>query len=96
MTAGVQHYHLVLYYATASTSQTDETTSPVMQRLGQWVRSLLVKFWIWVVAIMLFVFGIQGSEVVIFRIMYMVLFLIFTITFQVSNCASYKVSRKLK
>nr|XP_045617167.1 piezo-type mechanosensitive ion channel component-like isoform X3 [Procambarus clarkii] len=61
--------------------------SPVMQRLGQWVRSLLVKFWIWVVAIMLFVFGIQGSEVVIFRIMYMVLFLIFTITFQLSYSA---------
>ncbi|KAG7166218.1 Piezo-type mechanosensitive ion channel component-like [Homarus americanus] len=58
-----------------------------MQRLGQWVRGLLVKFWIWVVAIMLFVFGIQGSEVVIFRIMYMVLFLIFTITFQLSYSA---------
>lgn len=65
---------------------TDELTpSPVMQRLGQWVRSLLVKFWIWLVAIMLFIFGIQGKEVVIFRIMYMVLFLIFTITFQVSS-----------
>ncbi|XP_071541022.1 piezo-type mechanosensitive ion channel component isoform X2 [Panulirus ornatus] len=73
---------------TLVTSSHDETTtSPVMQRLGQWVRSLLVKFWIWVVAIMLFVFGIQGSEVVIFRIMYMVLFLIFTITFQLSYSA---------
>lgn len=62
----------------------DQTSSPVMERIGQWVRGLLVKFWIWLVAIMLFIFGIQGSEVVIFRIMYMVLFLIFTITFQVS------------
>ena len=61
----------------------DQTSSPVMERIGQWVRGLLVKFWIWLVAIMLFIFGIQGSEVVIFRIMYMVLFLIFTITFQV-------------
>ncbi|KAK3878310.1 hypothetical protein Pcinc_017051 [Petrolisthes cinctipes] len=65
----------------------DQMTSPVMQRLGQWVRSLLVKFWIWLVAIMLFIFGIQGSQVVIFRIMYMVLFLIFTITFQLSYSA---------
>lgn len=64
----------------------DQTSSPVMERIGQWVRGLLVKFWIWLVAIMLFIFGIQGSEVVIFRIMYMVLFLVFTITFQVSLC----------
>lgn len=70
-----------------SSAHDDSNASPLMQRLGQWVRSLLVKFWIWVVAIMLFVFGIQGSEVVIFRIMYMVLFLIFTITFQLSYSA---------
>nr|UEE08537.1 putative piezo-like channel protein [Astacus leptodactylus] len=70
-----------------SSAHDGSMASPVMQRLGQWVRSLLVKFWIWVVAIMLFVFGIQGSEVVIFRIMYMVLFLIFTITFQLSYSA---------
>ncbi|XP_069958541.1 piezo-type mechanosensitive ion channel component isoform X4 [Cherax quadricarinatus] len=70
-----------------SSAHDDSNASPLMQRLGQWVRSLLVKFWIWVVAIMLFVFGIQGSEVVIFRIMYMVLFLIFTITFQLSYFA---------
>ncbi|XP_037802529.1 LOW QUALITY PROTEIN: piezo-type mechanosensitive ion channel component-like [Penaeus monodon] len=70
-----------------TSSQDEPTTSPVMERLGQWLRGLLVKFWIWVVAIMLFVFGIQGSQVVIFRIMYMVLFLIFTITFQLSYSA---------
>ncbi|KAK7084127.1 hypothetical protein SK128_022453, partial [Halocaridina rubra] len=67
-----------------TSTQDEPAASPVMQRLGQWLRGLLVKFWIWLVAIMLFVFGIQGSEVVIFRIMYMVLFLIFTITFQLS------------
>ncbi|XP_063601150.1 piezo-type mechanosensitive ion channel component-like [Penaeus indicus] len=70
-----------------TSSQDEPTASPVMERLGQWLRGLLVKFWIWVVAIMLFVFGIQGSQVVIFRIMYMVLFLIFTITFQLSYSA---------
>ncbi|XP_066947530.1 piezo-type mechanosensitive ion channel component isoform X4 [Macrobrachium rosenbergii] len=70
-----------------TSTQEEPTASPVMQRLGQWLQGLLAKFWIWLVAIMLFVFGIQGSEVVIFRIMYMVLFLIFTITFQLSYSA---------
>ncbi|XP_050729563.1 piezo-type mechanosensitive ion channel component-like isoform X11 [Eriocheir sinensis] len=72
---------------TLISSHDEQTSSPVMQRVGQWLRGLLVKFWIWLVAIMLFIFGIQGSEVVIFRIMYMVLFLIFTITFQLSYSA---------
>jgi hypothetical protein len=54
-----------------------------LSRFGKSVRTFLIKFWIWLVAINLFGFGIQGSQVVIFRIMYMVLFLIFTIVFQV-------------
>jgi len=56
-----------------------------MKRLGDFVKSLLIKFWIWVVVIMLFVIGISGTHVTMFRIVYMVLFLIFVLVFQVSD-----------
>jgi len=56
-----------------------------MNRLGGFVKSLLTKFWIWMVAIMLLVIGISGTRMSMFRIVYMVLFLIFLLVFQVSD-----------
>jgi cytochrome b subunit of formate dehydrogenase len=55
-----------------------------MNRLADFVKGFLTKFWIWVVAIMLFVIGITGTHMTMFRIIYMVLFLIFVLVFQVS------------
>ncbi|XP_035705079.1 piezo-type mechanosensitive ion channel component isoform X2 [Folsomia candida] len=53
-----------------------------------WLKSILIKLWIWVVAIMLFIIGLGGGDkVVLYRIVYMALFLVFIITFQLSyNC----------
>jgi cytochrome b subunit of formate dehydrogenase len=56
-----------------------------MYRLGDFVKSLMAKFWIWVVAIMLFVIGITGTQMTMFRTVYMVLFLVFLLVFQVSS-----------
>ncbi len=60
-----------------------EAPSPFMRRLGIYVKELLTKFWIWVVAIMLFVIGITGDKMTGFRIVYMGLFLVFILTFKV-------------
>jgi cytochrome b subunit of formate dehydrogenase len=59
-----------------------------MNWLGDFVKSLLTKFWIWVVAIMLFVIGISGIRMTVYRIIYMALFLIFVLVFQVSSFPS--------
>jgi hypothetical protein len=48
-------------------------------------RSILVKYWIWMVALMLMIMSVSGKRVVVFRIFYMMLFLAFLLTFQVSN-----------
>jgi hypothetical protein len=54
-----------------------------MMKLGTFIKAIMTKFWIWVVAIMLFVIGLGGEKVVLYRIVYMALFLIFILTFQV-------------
>lgn len=56
-----------------------------MQRLGIEAKIILTKFWIWVVALVLFGIGITGERMTIFRIIYMALALIFLLTFQVKT-----------
>lgn len=48
-------------------------------------RKILVKYWIWMVALMLMLMSVSGNRVVVFRIFYMILFLAFLLTFQVSH-----------
>ncbi|KAG8229185.1 hypothetical protein J437_LFUL001057, partial [Ladona fulva] len=75
----------------------DETTSvegglqTMMHRFGTFLKAFLTKFWIWVVAIMLCVIGLGGAQVVVYRIVYMALFLIFVLTFQLSYAAWRKM-----
>ena len=57
----------------------------MVQPSGHWVWHMCCKYWILVCAAMFLVISIQ--EAVIYRIIYMVLFLYFVISFQVS--ASY-------
>ncbi|KAL1124046.1 hypothetical protein AAG570_001816 [Ranatra chinensis] len=59
-------------------------TNQLIQGIGHTVRSLMTKFWIWVVASILFAIGITGERITIFRIVYMALALIFILTFQLS------------
>lgn len=47
-------------------------------------RKILVKYWIWMVALMLMIMSVSGERVVVFRICYMAFFLLFILTFQLS------------
>ncbi|KAL5021686.1 hypothetical protein ScPMuIL_000841 [Solemya velum] len=60
----------------------DGYDSRAMQNMGSYFWSLLCKYWIFVCAIMLMVISLQ--EVVMYRIVYMFLFLFFVLTFQLS------------
>lgn len=61
-----------------------EKESAFITKAALLIDAFLIKFWIVVVAITLFVCGISGSQMTGFRIFYMALFLIFVLTFQVS------------
>lgn len=77
--------HVSMTAATAITAdQTPEIKSKFMKDVGKVVKRLLTKFWIVVVAIMLFTSGITGERMTVFRIIYMTLFLFFVISFQIS------------
>ncbi|XP_058794046.1 piezo-type mechanosensitive ion channel component isoform X2 [Phymastichus coffea] len=68
-----------------------EIKSKFMKDVGVVVKRLLTRFWIAIVAIMLFTSGITGERMTLFRIIYMSLFLIFIVSFQLS----WKVWRKM-
>ncbi|XP_025418827.1 piezo-type mechanosensitive ion channel component-like isoform X7 [Sipha flava] len=70
--------------ATAMGGDSNTKGSQLMQRLGEEAKIILTKFWIWVVAFVLFGIGITGERMTIFRIIYMALALIFLLTFQLS------------
>lgn len=65
--------------------------NPTLLWISSLIRNLFIKYWIWVVAIMLMVMSLGGNKVVIYRIVYMLLFLSFVFIFQVSNCKAYKI-----
>ncbi|XP_055598919.1 piezo-type mechanosensitive ion channel component-like isoform X5 [Uranotaenia lowii] len=69
----------------------EKKSSAFITRTGTLINSFLIKFWIWVVAITLFLSGMTGVRMTGFRIVYMALFLIFVLTFQFS----FKVWRKM-
>ncbi|KAG5675805.1 hypothetical protein PVAND_005679 [Polypedilum vanderplanki] len=67
-----------------------EKESVFITKAAKFINTFLIKFWIIIVAITLFVCGITGQQMTVFRIAYMALFLIFVLTFQFS----YSVWRK--
>ncbi|XP_076644282.1 piezo type mechanosensitive ion channel component isoform X4 [Halictus rubicundus] len=69
---------------TAMNHEVPEIKSKFMKDVGILLKKLLNKFWIAVVAIMLFICGITGERMTVFRIVYMSLFLVLIITFQIS------------
>nr|XP_050856680.1 piezo-type mechanosensitive ion channel component isoform X3 [Vespula vulgaris] len=69
---------------TAMNYEVQEVKSKFMEDVGIILKQLLTKFWIAVVAVMLFICGITGERMTVFRIIYMSLFLFFVITFQIS------------
>lgn len=68
---------------TAMNQDSPEIKSKFMKDFGKILQQFLTKFWIAIVAIMLFTSGITGSRMTLFRIIYMMLFLLFVISFQV-------------
>lgn len=68
---------------TAMNQDSHEIKSKFMKNVGNVLKKFLTKFWIAIVAIMLFTSGITGSRMTVFRIIYMSLLLVFVITFQV-------------
>ncbi|XP_035907443.1 piezo-type mechanosensitive ion channel component isoform X16 [Anopheles stephensi] len=81
--------------ATGPPSVTDQPpkkkSSAVVDKMAKFLRSLMIKFWIWVVALTLFLSAIIGNRMTMFRILYMALFLFFVLTFQFS----FRVWRKV-
>ncbi|XP_015610142.1 piezo-type mechanosensitive ion channel component isoform X3 [Cephus cinctus] len=76
---------------TAMNQDIPEIKSQFMKSVGTIVKKFLTKFWIVVVAIMLFTSGITGERMTVFRIIYMSLFLFFVIIFQISWTAWRKM-----
>ncbi|XP_064212896.1 piezo-type mechanosensitive ion channel component isoform X18 [Tribolium castaneum] len=70
--------------AAAGVENEQDPGSKLMEKIGQYLRKILTKFWIWVVAITLFAVAITGERMTAFRIFYMALFLFFILTFQIS------------
>lgn len=68
---------------TAISHERPEIKSKFMKDVGVILKNFSTRFWIAVVAIMLFICGITGERMTVFRIAYMLLFLFFVITFQV-------------
>ena len=66
--------------------------NPFLGKFLDFVKRWIVKVWIWIVVGMLFVIG--TGDVVLYRILYMAIFLIFTVTFIVSK--SVNLQRSLK
>ena len=58
--------------------------SPAVQWIIDLCKDLLIKYWIWIVASMLMVMSLSGDRVVLYRVIYMALFLNFILLFQVS------------
>ncbi|XP_071053073.1 piezo-type mechanosensitive ion channel component isoform X2 [Onthophagus taurus] len=70
--------------AGVQSSPSEQKKSKVISLIGSYLRHASVRLWIWVVAITLFVVAITGERMTVFRILYMALFLIFILTFQIS------------
>ncbi|KFB42311.1 AGAP009276-PA-like protein [Anopheles sinensis] len=62
----------------------EKKSSAIVTRMAKFFKSFMIKFWIWVVALTLFLSAIIGTRMTVFRIVYMVLFLCFVLTFQFS------------
>ncbi|XP_049533763.1 piezo-type mechanosensitive ion channel component isoform X8 [Anopheles darlingi] len=69
----------------------EKKSSAFVTQMAKFFKSFMIKFWIWMVALTLFLSAIIGNRMTMFRIVYMVLFLAFVLTFQFS----FKIWRKM-
>ena len=73
-----------------------EKESVFVAKAAKFINDFLIKFWIFVVVITLFLCGITGQQMTGFRILYMALFLIFVLTFQVNYFVCRKFENNIK
>ena len=78
---GAPQHDLRRQMSLATTTGTHQ--SPAVQWVVSLLKDLLVKYWIWIVASMLMVMSLSGDHVVLYRVIYMALFLSFVLLFQV-------------
>ncbi|XP_039764794.1 piezo-type mechanosensitive ion channel component isoform X2 [Pararge aegeria] len=78
------HLTVSMAATAAEAAREEERRSKMITAIGAWMRSACARYWIYVVVIMLFVIGITGDRMTIFRIIYMLLFLVFILMFQIS------------
>lgn len=60
-----------------------EKESAFVKKAAKFINAFLIKFWIFIVVLTLFGCGVTGQQMTGFRIVYMALFLVFVLTFQV-------------
>lgn len=79
-------FHVTVSAATTDLGPKQESKkSKMMLKAGTVFKTVLMQFWIWIVVFALFFFSVYGKDMTVFRIVYMGLFLIFMVTFQVSS-----------
>ncbi|XP_030554837.1 piezo-type mechanosensitive ion channel component isoform X8 [Drosophila novamexicana] len=66
-------------------------TSKFLKKAGDVIKNLLVRLWIWLLVLVIFLCAITGEDMTGFRICYMALFLFFLLVFQSSSKAWVKI-----
>ncbi|KAH8271869.1 hypothetical protein KR044_008417 [Drosophila immigrans] len=66
-------------------------TSKFLKKAGDVIKNLLVRLWIWLLVLVIFLCAITGDDMTGFRICYMALFLFFLLVFQSSSKAWVKI-----
>ncbi|XP_033236593.1 piezo-type mechanosensitive ion channel component isoform X21 [Drosophila pseudoobscura] len=66
-------------------------TSKFLKKAGDVIKNLLVRLWIWLLVLVIFLCAITGENMTGFRICYMALFLFFLLVFQSSSKAWVKI-----
>ncbi|XP_030238418.1 piezo-type mechanosensitive ion channel component isoform X14 [Drosophila navojoa] len=66
-------------------------TSKFLKKAGDVIKNLLVRLWIWLLVLVIFLCAITGEDMTGFRICYMGLFLFFLLVFQSSSKAWVKI-----
>lgn len=61
-----------------------ENASVFATKAAKIIKAFIVKYWIFIVALTLLLCGVTGNQVTGFKIVYMAMFLVFMLTFQVS------------
>ncbi|XP_055851574.1 piezo-type mechanosensitive ion channel component isoform X3 [Episyrphus balteatus] len=77
--------------ADGGSTHDNKKTSKFLKKAGDIIKNLLVRLWIWLLILVIFLCAITGVKMTGFRICYMAMFLFFLLVFQSSSKAWVKV-----